>query len=53
MRPQPLQIVVRRATIEATIGSDVQLECYAQDEQGVLLVWSRQGGLPTGQTFCL
>ncbi|XP_070207543.1 basement membrane-specific heparan sulfate proteoglycan core protein-like isoform X4 [Littorina saxatilis] len=48
--PGPLTIIVRRAQITATIGSDVQLECYASDENNVILVWSRQGGLPPGST---
>ena len=44
-----ITIIIRRAQITATVGSDVQLECYAQDNQNVVLVWSRQGGLPLGR----
>ncbi|XP_076452135.1 basement membrane-specific heparan sulfate proteoglycan core protein-like isoform X4 [Babylonia areolata] len=41
-------ITIRRAQITATIGADVQLECYAENNQNIQLIWSRQGGLPPG-----
>ncbi|KAK6175562.1 hypothetical protein SNE40_014001 [Patella caerulea] len=42
-----VQIIVRQATVIGVIGSTVKLECYSRDGN-VFLVWSRQGGLPTG-----
>ncbi|KAK7494115.1 hypothetical protein BaRGS_00014588, partial [Batillaria attramentaria] len=46
---EPPTIIIRRAQITAVVGTDVQLECYAQDGN-VVLVWSRQGGLPAGSS---
>lgn len=48
MRPPPVNISVQRATITAVVGTNVQLECYAEESGDISLVWSRQGGLPPG-----
>ncbi|BFZ23346.1 hypothetical protein BsWGS_26385 [Bradybaena similaris] len=44
----PIQVVVRRTNITAVIGQSEQLVCYAEGNNEVILVWSREGGLPLG-----
>ncbi|XP_025082607.1 basement membrane-specific heparan sulfate proteoglycan core protein-like isoform X8 [Pomacea canaliculata] len=48
--PGRLEIHLRLAQITATVGSNVQLECYTKGNADVQLIWSRQGGLPPGSS---
>uniref|UniRef100_A0A0B7ATX1 Basement membrane-specific heparan sulfate proteoglycan core protein n=1 Tax=Arion vulgaris TaxID=1028688 RepID=A0A0B7ATX1_9EUPU len=47
-RQTPVQVVVRRTNITAVIGQSEQLVCYAEGNNEVILIWSRDGGLPFG-----
>ncbi|CAG5123328.1 unnamed protein product, partial [Candidula unifasciata] len=44
----PVQVIVRRTNITAVIGQSEQLVCYAEGNNEVILVWTREGGLPVG-----